>query len=225
MRLGFELGYGQQVLGIADEAARNGDRALARQARQDGVSHLQNSSRILSEYERIVPLTGRCADLRDVRTQLDAIYRIDVGDLSGQSRSTSAAWTLAIERIRMLSGRVSSGASQPANPPPTAQGPVNLLPLTSISIEGGIYQVGIKRAIPVTLVCRLSGELTTRDQLICPIIQVNSWGINILLSGIRLKNPSFYGHRILTFMDMIRRSPVSRKAGSRWSLILHSAVS
>ena len=74
MRLGYELGYGQQVLGIADEAARNGDRALARQARQDGMSHLQNSSRILSEYERIVSLTGRCADLRDVRTQLDAIY-------------------------------------------------------------------------------------------------------------------------------------------------------
>jgi hypothetical protein len=48
----------------------------------------------------------------------------------------------------MLSGQVSSGASQPANPAPTAQGPVNLLPLTSISIEGGIYQVETELSYP-----------------------------------------------------------------------------
>ena len=132
MRLGYELGYGQQVLGIADEAARNGDRALARQARQDGMSHLQNSSRILSEYERIVSLTGRCADLRDVRTQLDAIYRLDIGDLSGQSRSTTAAWTLALERIAALRG------GQPAPPAPAPPAPTPFFPpLPSPRPSGG----------------------------------------------------------------------------------------
>jgi hypothetical protein len=117
MSLGYELGYGQQAIGIADEAARNGDRALARQARQDGLSHVQNSTRILSEYERTQHLTGRCADLRDVRTQLDAILRSSSGDLSGQSRSTTAAWTLALERIVALRGGQPVQAV-PAPPPP-----------------------------------------------------------------------------------------------------------
>jgi len=112
MRLGYELGYGQQVLAIADEAARNGDRALARQARQDGISHLQSSSRILSEYERIVPLTGRCADLHDVRTLLDGLFRIDIGDLAGQLNAANAAWQLTIERI------VAPRGGQPAQPVP-----------------------------------------------------------------------------------------------------------
>ena len=118
MSLGYELGYSQQTLGIADEAARNGDRVLAREARQDGMSHLQNSNRILSEYERTLHLTGRCADLRDVKTRLDAIVGMDIGDLSGQSRSTTAAWTLALERIVALRGGQPAQAV-PAPPPPS----------------------------------------------------------------------------------------------------------
>ncbi len=117
MSLGYELGYAQQVLGIADEAARNGDAALAQQAQRDGMSHLQNSLRILAEYERTGHLTGRCADLRDVRTRLDAIWRAQSGELSGQSSATTAAWTLALERIVALRGGQPGAVVQ--SPPPT----------------------------------------------------------------------------------------------------------
>ena len=122
MSLGYELGYAQQVLGIADEAARNGDAALAQKAQRDGMSHLQNSLRILAEYERTGHLTGRCADLRDVRTRLDAMWRAQSGDLSGQSSATTAAWTLALERIVALRGGQPGAVVQTPPPPiPTAR--------------------------------------------------------------------------------------------------------
>ena len=124
MSLGYELGYAQQVLGIADEAARNGDAALAQQAQRDGMSHLQNSLRILAEYERTGHLTGRCADLRDVRTQLDGDWRTQSGELSGQSSATTAAWTLALERIVALRGGQPGAVVQSQPPPiPTARPP------------------------------------------------------------------------------------------------------
>jgi len=122
MSLGYELGYAQQVLGIADEAARNGDAALAQKAQRDGMSHLQNSLRILAEYERTGHLTGRCADLRDVRTRLDAIWRVQSGELSGQSSATTAAWTLALERIVALrDGQPGAVVQTPPPPIPTAR--------------------------------------------------------------------------------------------------------
>jgi hypothetical protein len=129
MRLGYELGYGQQVLGIADEAARNGDRALAQKARQDGASHLQNATRILAEYERTLHVTGRCADLRDVRAQLDAIFRLDGSDFAAQSRGATEAWQLALERIAALRLAQPAPMAPPApalpspTAPPAAQGP------------------------------------------------------------------------------------------------------
>jgi hypothetical protein len=129
MRLGYELGYGQQVLGIADEAARNGDRALAQKARQDGASHLQNATRILAEYERTLHVTGRCADLRDVGTRLDAIFRLDGGDFASQSRAATDAWQLALERIAALRLAQPAPVPPPApalpspSAPPAAQGP------------------------------------------------------------------------------------------------------
>ena len=53
MRLGFQLAYGWQVLAIADEAAQGRNSQLAKQARQDGISHLQAANRILADYEKI----------------------------------------------------------------------------------------------------------------------------------------------------------------------------
>jgi hypothetical protein len=122
MNLGYQLGYAQQALAIAVEAAQNGDVALAQQAQRDGMSHLQNSSRILFDYERIISLTGRCADLRDVRTQIDAIIRSDARDMAHQSTATAAAWRLALERIAALRGGQQTQTPQTPPTPPSAGG-------------------------------------------------------------------------------------------------------
>lgn len=90
---------------------------LAQRAQQDGMSHLQTANRILSEYEGTQHLTGRCADLRDVRTQIDTIIRSDARDMARQS-TAAAAWKLALERIAAL--RVGQRTQTTQTPPPPA---------------------------------------------------------------------------------------------------------
>jgi RHS repeat-associated protein len=104
VRLGFALGYGAQVMGIADEAVRNGNRQASRTERQDAISHLQTADSILADYEGIKVASGRCADLRDVRTQIESIFRLSSADVAAQAAAARNAWELANRRIAELAG-------------------------------------------------------------------------------------------------------------------------
>ena len=68
-------------------------------------------------------------------------------DRQAQVRKAGQAWQLARDRICALSSPVSSVAKQPAKPAPSAQGPVNLLLFTNISIEGRLKPMSMKGAI------------------------------------------------------------------------------
>ena len=69
-------------------------------------------------------------------------------DRQAQVREAGQAWQFARDRICALSSPVSSVAKQPAKPAPSAQGPVNLLPFTSISIDGRLYQIETELSYP-----------------------------------------------------------------------------
>ena len=107
-RLGFLMARGQQALLVADEANNNGDRQTADKARADGLSHLGQAAQVLSDYERVIAVSGRCADLRDVKQMLLNILK--GGNIPDQARAATAAWTTAAERIRNLA---SQGPPQP----------------------------------------------------------------------------------------------------------------
>jgi len=102
MRLGFYLSYGQQTLSIAQEAAtHHGSSELVARAQADAVNHLVEADRILINYQNIRVASGRCADLRDVRAQLEALLRVP--NILGQVPAVIAAWKTALERIMALS--------------------------------------------------------------------------------------------------------------------------
>ena len=103
MRLGFQMAYGQQALLIADEAARGRNSQLATRARQDGISHLQAADQILVDYENIKTASGSCADLKDVRKEIESL--IPSWDMQAQAREATQAWQLALDRIRSLLGQ------------------------------------------------------------------------------------------------------------------------
>jgi hypothetical protein len=128
VRLGFYLGYGEQVMQIADEAVRNGDRSAASSARQDAISHLNTANSILIEYEKIVVASGRCADLKDVRTLLQRLFAINLNDITAQTSVATAAWDLANRRIAALGGAAPGPVqiTQPSPTPPAAP-PASLL--------------------------------------------------------------------------------------------------
>jgi len=120
MRLGFQMGFGSTALQLAEGAGRTGQIELIEPARRDALDHLRQARRILEEYERTTVVTGTCADLRDIRAELDDLLgRADLGE---QIRLTGHAWTTAADRIRALSGR--PAPPQPATPPqPVPPGP------------------------------------------------------------------------------------------------------
>ena len=99
-RLGFLMARGQQALLIADEANNNRDKQITSKARADGLSHLSQAVQVLSDYERVLAVSGRCADLRDVKQMLMNIIR--GGNIPDQARAATAAWQTALERIAAL---------------------------------------------------------------------------------------------------------------------------
>ena len=109
IRLGFHLAYGQQVMSIADEAARNSSPALSRRAQQDATANLETADQVLLNYEHAIYATGRCAELGDVRTMIERL--LQGGDLGTRARSATVAWELALERIRSLSRPGTTAAS------------------------------------------------------------------------------------------------------------------
>ena len=99
-RLGFLMARGQQALLIADEANNNRDKQTTDKARADGLSHLSQAVQVLSDYEQVLAVSGRCADLRDVKQMLMNIIR--GGNIPDQARAATAAWQTALERIAAL---------------------------------------------------------------------------------------------------------------------------
>ena len=99
-RLGFLMARGQQALLIADEANNNRDKQITNKARADGLSHLSQAVQVLSDYEQVLAVSGRCADLRDVKQMLMNIIR--GGNIPDQARAATAAWQTALERIAAL---------------------------------------------------------------------------------------------------------------------------
>jgi hypothetical protein len=99
-RLGFLMARGQQALLIADEANNNRDKQTTDKARADGISHLSQAIQVLSDYEKVLAVSGRCADLRDVKQMLMNIIR--GGNIPDQARAATAAWQTALERIAAL---------------------------------------------------------------------------------------------------------------------------
>ena len=99
-RLGFLMARGQQALLIADEANNNRDKQTTDKARADGLSHLSQAVQVLSDYERVLAVSGRCADLRDVKQMLMNI--IQGGNIPDQTRAAGTAWQTAAERIAAL---------------------------------------------------------------------------------------------------------------------------
>ena len=112
-RIGFELAYGMQALGIADEAFRNGDEEAMNKSRGDGLNHLQNASRILMDYVRVPVASGRCADLSGIKEMLANV--MSGNSISNQVLSASGVWKLVAERINQLSsgGVIQRTAQEP----------------------------------------------------------------------------------------------------------------
>jgi hypothetical protein len=128
VRLGFELGYGQQAMLVADEAVRNADRRASVAPRQDALSHLRTVVSLLINYDQIRVASGRCADLRDVRTLVERVLATNANDVAAQAATATAAWELANERIAILrnDGPTVAAptpipqATAPSRPPPAA---------------------------------------------------------------------------------------------------------
>lgn len=111
MRLGYNLAYGQTSLQLAAGAQQAGQTRIADRARQDAVTHLRRAVQVLLQYEQTTVVSGRCADLRDVRTEIESL--VNLNDLDTRIRMVRHAWETASERIRALSGAA-------APPSPTA---------------------------------------------------------------------------------------------------------
>lgn len=113
MRLGFHLGFGCTALQLAEGAGRTGELRIVETARRDALDHLRQARRILEDYEHTTVITGSCADLRDIRAELDDL--LGRADLAEQVRMAGHAWTEASDRIRALSGQ--PVPPQPGTPP------------------------------------------------------------------------------------------------------------
>lgn len=144
VRLGFQLAYGAQVLAIADEAVRNGDRYAAREPRSSALSVLGSVRSLLDQYEQVIPASGVCADLRDVRTLLLQLFALNQNDAAGQAATATRAWELANARIAALGGaapgRVPAG--QPPQParsaPPADREPPQAEPPAGFGVAGDL---------------------------------------------------------------------------------------
>lgn len=128
VQLGFRLAYGAQVLQIADEAARNGDRRAAQVARTDALGQLSSANSLLLDYEKVILASGSCADLREVRARLQGLFALRTEDVAAQASAATSAWELANERIAAMSG--ASPGAQTAGPgaQPTQPGRPATLP-------------------------------------------------------------------------------------------------
>jgi hypothetical protein len=100
MRLGFHLAFGHTALQLAEGALRARQPQLSTSAREGALDHLRQAARVLRDYERIAVVTGSCADLREVRAEVEALLRR--ADLGAQVAMAGNAWTTASERIRAL---------------------------------------------------------------------------------------------------------------------------
>jgi hypothetical protein len=122
-RLGYALAYATQALGIADVAARNGDKAAIEQARSDALQHLRNASLILSRYDQIRVASGRCADFTGIP---DMLHKASTEkDITRQAFAASRLWETVAQRIDSLSNLPPQQTAQPPAPavPPPAQRP------------------------------------------------------------------------------------------------------
>ncbi len=122
MRLGFHMAFGQTSLQLAEGARLTGQVPLIEKARKDAVNHLRQAVGILIEYEKTEVVTGRCADLRDVRAEMESL--LNNADLATQIRMIMHAWETASERIRALSSvtaqpqsKITQAPTPPADPP------------------------------------------------------------------------------------------------------------
>jgi hypothetical protein len=116
IRLGFHMAFGQTSLQLAEGARLTGQVQFIDKARKDALNHLRQAVRILIEYEKTKVVTGRCADLRDVRAEMESL--LNTADLAAQIRMIMHAWETASERIRALSG-VTAQPSTKTAPQPT----------------------------------------------------------------------------------------------------------
>jgi hypothetical protein len=103
-RLGFLMAWGQQALAVAEEARRHGNARLDQTAAIDGEQRLRLARDRLAGYRRIIPASGRCADLTAVGGQLESA----IG--GGGSATARAAWEEALRAIMVLA---------PGQPPPS----------------------------------------------------------------------------------------------------------
>ncbi len=112
-RLGFLMAWGQQALAISEEAQRNGNSQVAQAAAIDGRQRLRLARDRLPGYQRIIPASGRCADLTSIGGQLEAA-------IGGPSTAAArAAWETALRAIMALAGespvRSAAGGSASAS--------------------------------------------------------------------------------------------------------------
>ncbi len=113
MRLGFHMAFGHTGLQLAEGALLTGRPELGERIRRDAVNHLRQAVSLLRDYEKTKVVTGSCADLRDVRAELEAL--LVRGDLGGQAGMAGNAWTSASERIRAVAGL--GGVARPGRKP------------------------------------------------------------------------------------------------------------
>lgn len=115
MRLGFHVGFGHTALQLAEGAARAGRPETGERVRREAVEQLRQAVRILREYERTGVVTGVCADLKDVRAEVEAL--LNRADAAAQAVAAGNAWTTASERIRALAGLTARARPEPKPDP------------------------------------------------------------------------------------------------------------
>jgi hypothetical protein len=113
MRLGYNLAYGQTSLQLAAGAQQAGQTRIADRARQDAVTHLRRAVQVLLQYDQTTVVSGRCADLRDVRTEIESL--LNLNDPDARIRMVRHAWETASERIRALSNLAAPTQSPTGN--------------------------------------------------------------------------------------------------------------
>jgi hypothetical protein len=167
-RLGYALAYATQALGIADEAARNGDKAATEQARADALQHLRNASLILSRYDQIRVASGRCADFTGIPEMLRKVSTEK--NITTQAFAASRLWETVAQRIDSLSNLPPQQTAQPPAPaaPPRAQPPAQRPPPAPAAAPGrprtdGYYLAkGRSRPAGFFLTLRFLGPGTVR---------------------------------------------------------------
>ncbi|MBN1930406.1 MAG: hypothetical protein JW786_02195 [Desulfobacterales bacterium] len=105
-RIGYQLAYGQQSLAVAEEALANGYATLASQASQDGKNHVAAARKSMAVMDDIVPSSGRCAELSDIRQEL---FIATQANTPGEGRRIAQQqWLETLQRIQALDTQIAS---------------------------------------------------------------------------------------------------------------------